>query len=77
MSLPSNCVLFRAAYPSLIGRVARYALSSDFGMHLRNSAQFEVQSLNTYLMFTVWIWFGKDRAASLNQSGDAPEKWKL
>ena len=39
-ALPS-CVLFRAAYQSLIGRVARYALSSDFGMHLRNSTQFE------------------------------------
>ena len=32
ISLPPSCVLFRAAYQSLIGRVARYALSSDFGM---------------------------------------------
>ena len=41
ISLPPSCALFRAAWLSLIGRVARYAPSSDFAMHLQNSVQFD------------------------------------
>lgn len=39
ISLPSDCVLFRAAFQSLIGRTARYTPSSGFEMHLLNSTQ--------------------------------------
>lgn len=39
ISLPSDCVLFMAAFQSLIGRTARYTLSSDLEKHLLNSTQ--------------------------------------
>ncbi|CCZ15268.1 unknown [Prevotella sp. CAG:487] len=41
ISLPSSCALFRASSQSLIGRVARYTPSSDFGMQLQNSTQYD------------------------------------
>ena len=41
ISLPPLCALFRAACQCLIGRVARYAPSSHFGMHLRNNTQLD------------------------------------
>ena len=41
ISLPPPYALFWAASQSLIGRVARYTPSSDFGMQLQNSTQYD------------------------------------
>ena len=56
ISLSSSCALFRASYQSLIGRAARYTLSSYFRMLLLNSTQYDGNWFltSTYRKYSMW-----------------------